>query len=243
MSGEEEVSRDRPAEGAPSETNEPVERRGVLGWLASVGLIGGLAAAYGTFGAYIARFLFPARPTDRGWMFVIDLAGMREGDSLVYKTPAGAPVNITRRSADADATAFVALSSTCPHLGCQVHWQSQNNRYFCPCHNGVFDPSGKATGGSAGGCGTVAARVPAAGGGRDVVHSGAGGEDGGGGGRSNGRHGPVQLAPLAQGGGRPLQAHRRGPGHDPCLYPDTLTEAAGLRAGRPTTGLAGVRRS
>ena len=34
---------------------------------------------------------------------------------------------------------FIALSSTCPHLGCQVRWEGQNNRYFCPCHNGTFD--------------------------------------------------------------------------------------------------------
>ena len=42
---------------------------------------------------------------------------------------------------------FIALSSVCPHLGCRVHWQSQESRFFCPCHNGSFDPQGKPTGG------------------------------------------------------------------------------------------------
>ena len=32
-------------------------------------------------------------------------------------------------------------------------WEPQNNRYFCPCHNGTFDPSGKATGGPPGDAG------------------------------------------------------------------------------------------
>ena len=45
------------------------------------------------------------------------------------------------------ADSFLALSSICPHLGCRVHWEASNNRFFCPCHNGVFDPNGKATGG------------------------------------------------------------------------------------------------
>jgi hypothetical protein len=35
-------------------------------------------------------------------------------------------------------------------LGCQVRWEPQNNRYFCPCHNGTFDTTGKATGGPPG---------------------------------------------------------------------------------------------
>jgi cytochrome b6-f complex iron-sulfur subunit len=40
---------------------------------------------------------------------------------------------------------FTALSSICPHLGCRVHWEPENKRFFCPYHNGVFDPSGRAT--------------------------------------------------------------------------------------------------
>lgn len=39
---------------------------------------------------------------------------------------------------------FAALSSTCPHLGCQVQWQPQHGRFLCPCHNGAFDASGRA---------------------------------------------------------------------------------------------------
>ena len=68
------------------------------------------------------------------------------------RTPDGRTVNITRR-ADRCRDDFIALSSTCPHLGCQVQWEAQNNRYFCPCHNGTFDPAGKATGGPPGDAG------------------------------------------------------------------------------------------
>jgi len=58
------------------------------------------------------------------------------------------------------ADEFVALSSVCPHLGCRVHWESQNRRYFCPCHNGEFDPQGKATGGPPAAAGQELPRYP-----------------------------------------------------------------------------------
>jgi nitrite reductase/ring-hydroxylating ferredoxin subunit len=86
-------------------------------------------------------------------LFVMAVHDLKEGDTLLYQTPDGHTVNITRRGSGAGAGDFVALGSTCPHLGCQVKWEPQNNRYFCPCHNGTFDPSGKATGGPPGDAG------------------------------------------------------------------------------------------
>ena len=84
-------------EGLVERPEVPVpERRDLLERMLNLGLVGALAAAYGTFAAY------------------------------------------------AD---FVALSSTCPHLGCQVHWEAHRDQYVCPCHNGTFNPEGKPTGG------------------------------------------------------------------------------------------------
>ncbi|AJD91293.1 ubiquinol-cytochrome c reductase iron-sulfur subunit [Jeotgalibacillus haloalkalitolerans] len=40
----------------------------------------------------------------------------------------------------------VALNPTCKHLGCTVNWEgreSDPNRFFCPCHNGLYEKSGK----------------------------------------------------------------------------------------------------
>jgi Rieske Fe-S protein len=82
-----------------------------------------------------------------GWMFVSELARLGPGESILYRAPNGAPISITRHGAGLKAEDFTALSTVCPHLGCQVHWEPQNNRYFCPCHNGVFDPSGLGTSG------------------------------------------------------------------------------------------------
>lgn len=35
-----------------------------------------------------------------------------------------------------------ALSSTCTHLGCRVSWNVESQELRCPCHGGVFDPTG-----------------------------------------------------------------------------------------------------
>jgi menaquinol-cytochrome c reductase iron-sulfur subunit len=37
---------------------------------------------------------------------------------------------------------FVAMSNICTHLGCRVRWIKDQEQFFCPCHNGVFDKAG-----------------------------------------------------------------------------------------------------
>lgn len=116
-------------------------------------MVGGLVAGYGALAAIAARFLYPARDSPRNWLYLTRADDMKVGDSLNYRTPDGARVVVTRQAEEPEAESFLALSSTCPHLGCQVHWEPGNDRFFCPCHNGVFDPSGKAIGGPPGDAG------------------------------------------------------------------------------------------
>ena len=42
---------------------------------------------------------------------------------------------------------FVALSNICTHLGCRVRWVADQERFFCPCHNGVYDKNGNVVSG------------------------------------------------------------------------------------------------
>jgi len=52
-------------------------------------------------------------------------------------------VVVARQVARTAAEDFLALSSVCSQLGCRVHRESQNDRFFSPCHNGAFDRDGK----------------------------------------------------------------------------------------------------
>lgn len=110
-------------------------RRGAL----ASGLMGiSLVAAYGTLGVQGLLFLLPERLRPRtrllfaGQIADYPINGVRSVMDLE-----GRPVLVRRTTAG-----FTAFSSTCPHLGCKVHWQSEEGSFFCPCHRGVFDANG-----------------------------------------------------------------------------------------------------
>lgn len=102
----------------------------------------GLAAGYGMFAWLLGRFLYPFRGPARSWQFLTDLHSFRVGESLTWESPAGQKVVVTRLADAGVPEDFIALSSVCPHLGCQVHWQGNKDRFFCPCHNGAFSSMG-----------------------------------------------------------------------------------------------------
>lgn len=122
-------------------------RRTFLSKASTVAMASGLAAGYGTLLYMAGRFLYSSQPRKLAWLFVREADRFKVGEVLRYQTPAGQTVTITRRGEGGTVDDFLALSSTCPHLGCQVHWEPQNNRFFCPCHNGAFEPTGKAIAG------------------------------------------------------------------------------------------------
>jgi cytochrome b6-f complex iron-sulfur subunit len=34
---------------------------------------------------------------------------------------------------------FLAVHSRCPHLGCTVYWEAEEEKFYCPCHASAFD--------------------------------------------------------------------------------------------------------
>lgn len=129
-----------------AETNK-LDRPDRRKFLSSIAMTAGLVGSYGGFALVLGRFLYPARSTDRHWEFVIEAGRMAIDDSITYRTPQGNEIRVARRLQNGDVKDFVALSSTCPHFGCRVRWESRDGRFLCPCHNGVFDQAGLASGG------------------------------------------------------------------------------------------------
>jgi cytochrome b6-f complex iron-sulfur subunit len=119
------------------------DRRDFLSRVSSTAMVGGLVAGYGTAALMAGQFLYPTVDDSVGWRFVARCDELKLGEALHFVTPSGAKVVIARQQEGESAKNFVALSSICPHLGCQVHWEAHNDRFFCPCHNGVFDRSGQ----------------------------------------------------------------------------------------------------
>jgi menaquinol-cytochrome c reductase iron-sulfur subunit len=42
-----------------------------------------------------------------------------------------------------DGRNFIAISNICSHLGCRVRWIADQDGFFCPCHNAVFNKEGQ----------------------------------------------------------------------------------------------------
>ena len=58
-------------------------------------------------------------------------------------TPLERIVYVVRRS---DGTTL-ALTNTCTHMQCNVHWREDLGQFLCPCHGGLYDMDGRNVGG------------------------------------------------------------------------------------------------
>lgn len=112
-------------------------------FLASALMGGGLLLAYGTLAVQSLLFLLPKQlQPKRRLLFAGRVDQFEEGGVKSFLDLDGNPILIRR-----GAEGFEAYTSTCPHLGCRVHWESAEGIFFCPCHRGVFDERGKAVSG------------------------------------------------------------------------------------------------
>lgn len=112
-------------------------------WLASVLMGVGLLASYGTLAGQTLSFLLPTGLAKRKRRIFL-------GPVAAFPIDAVRPIRdlkgdevLVKRTKDG----FLAFSSTCPHLGCKVRWEADATRFFCPCHNGVFNADGVAVSG------------------------------------------------------------------------------------------------
>jgi Rieske Fe-S protein len=127
-------------------------RRGVL---ASVLMGAGLVAAYGVLGIQALMFVLPKRlAVKTRLLFAGQIDDYEEGGVRTVHDLEGTPILVKREGDE-----FVAFNSTCPHLGCKVHWLPDEGRFLCPCHNGIFDADGVAISGPPGDAGQVLTRV------------------------------------------------------------------------------------
>lgn len=115
-------------------------RRSFVSWLL---MLAGLATSFGAAVAFAARYIYPRKGIRRvREIFLAPVRDIPAGKGRPYALPTGGTALVTHTG-----TEVVALSDVCPHLGCKVHWEEDERRFFCPCHGGVFDKDGKALAG------------------------------------------------------------------------------------------------
>lgn len=131
----------------PEPPGEKVPRRKLLGWLVGVINLGVFAAIFTPTLRFIADPMRRKKGSD-AWIPVIGDGEIAEGEtrSVDYRVNVddGYMVSPLRYSVFLHRSGgeVFAFSPTCPHLGCNVKFHSQNDRYICPCHGGVFSSDG-----------------------------------------------------------------------------------------------------
>jgi Rieske Fe-S protein len=128
-------------------------RREFLGW--ATWAIGGLiAAVYAIPG--VAFLIGPALQTAaaKNWIPLGLVSKIEIGTPTLFRATierrTGWIVNQEEISAyvlTEDGRDYVAMSNVCTHLGCRVRWVNDEGKFFCPCHNGVYDRQGNVVSG------------------------------------------------------------------------------------------------
>ena len=126
-----------------SEKDSDPSRRDLLSVALNAGVALSRGASYGMLGGYAISYLYPTQSEPKSWLYVSQVGTIPTGGQVKFIAPSGASVAVARIAEGADSNCFIALSSTCPHMGCQVQWEANKNRFFCPCHNGVFNERGE----------------------------------------------------------------------------------------------------
>ncbi|MBT3185266.1 MAG: ubiquinol-cytochrome c reductase iron-sulfur subunit [Nitrospina sp.] len=102
--------------------------------LMGVSLLSGIAL----MASYFVRFLFPVSNVKVSRkLYVGDVRQIPPGKSTSFTDLKGQKLNIVNTGDE-----FIALSTKCTHLGCQVFWKERERLFFCPCHDGFFDERG-----------------------------------------------------------------------------------------------------
>lgn len=113
------------------DADDLVARREILQW--AVMASGVLFAATGVLAA-----LGYARDRQRGGRQVIaQTADIPVGGVRYFSYPTKDDHALVLQP---DPGNFVAYSSRCTHLSCEVYWDLERGKIVCPCHNGSFDP-------------------------------------------------------------------------------------------------------
>jgi menaquinol-cytochrome c reductase iron-sulfur subunit len=122
-------------------------RRGFLN-LAIAGIGGLMSAILGIPAvAYLVGLALKKQAED--WILMGSLQKVEPGTPTLFKATLEQQTGwVTSRDEISayilteDGQNYVALSIICTHLGCRVRWVPEQGKFFCPCHDGVFDKHG-----------------------------------------------------------------------------------------------------
>lgn len=137
-----------------NEITEPnvISRRTLLGRMTAV--LAALSAMLVGVPLVGALFAPAFKRRDTPWIEVGPLDALPIGEprqlDCISKEKDGWIERSVRRSVwvvRSDAETLTVFNPKCTHLSCAYRWEQDTQRFFCPCHGGIYDITGKVTGG------------------------------------------------------------------------------------------------
>lgn len=139
-----------PSEQPDEETApDPSRRRFLIRSIAAIG--GGITAAIAVPSAVFVTGSARAASEEDVWIRLGSVSSVEPGAE-----PTLMKATISRRSGylveEQEISVFVTtengadfdvLSNICSHLGCRVRWVTDQDGFFCPCHNAIFGRDGE----------------------------------------------------------------------------------------------------
>ncbi len=114
-------------------------RRDFLSYLMGAGI----TTCLGVGGYFAFNFVVPQKNSIKYVdVLITNSKQLPEGSHFKFRDFKGKAVLLVNRKGE-----IRAFSSVCPHLGCDVKWESDRDRFLCPCHIGIFDPNGSVVSG------------------------------------------------------------------------------------------------
>lgn len=111
-------------------------------FLTGLGIVGAVIIAIGMFLKNILAYLFPPGKKKTFHKYLVAKTGEIPVGKAKEITIAKKPVFVVNLGKE-----YKVFSGICTHLGCIVRWEEQKGRFYCPCHQGIYDRTGKVTGG------------------------------------------------------------------------------------------------
>ncbi len=111
-------------------------------FLFNLGVLGALLLSAIVFIRDILAYLVPPRKKKKFHKYLV----AEESELPVGKakeiTISKKPVFVIRLE-----SGYRVYSGVCTHLGCIVRWEEDKQRFYCPCHKGIFDKDGNVVSG------------------------------------------------------------------------------------------------
>lgn len=119
-------------------TEENADKTSRRAFLANLLMGGGLVVGAGTFLRNVWQFLYPDIGQRQFTKFMVaKVEDLPVGKARKLEI-GNVPIHVVHL-----AEGFKVYSGICTHLGCLVKWEENKNRFYCPCHKGIFASDGK----------------------------------------------------------------------------------------------------